>query len=96
MQSQAEQAARSPASVDTETFRRGSQIFSIFGQIEAVAADLMVQRGLGQRIEVSDFPDAATCPDVHVNERGEQARFALLLPLQHVQQFENLIRELRS
>lgn len=82
--------------VETETFRRGSQVFSIFGQIEAVAADIMISRGLGTRIEVSEFPDAAHCPHVHVNEHGQSARFAILLPTQHIRQFEDLIQELRA
>lgn len=81
--------------VNDTAFRRGSQIFSIFGQIEAVVAEAMIGEGKGKRIDVGHFPDIAMCPDIYINEVGEIARFAVLLPTQHVREFEDRIAKLR-
>lgn len=79
-------------------FLRGSQIYSIFGQIEEVAANLMLKRYPEQirRIPVEEFPDAARCPDVHRNEQGQAARFAVLMPTQRIAEFNRLIADLRA
>lgn len=86
----------STATVNEESFRRGSQIFSIFGQIEEVIAEAMIAEGSARRIPREEFPDAARHPDVHFDESGRPAKFAVLMPLQRVREFEDRIARLRA
>lgn len=83
-------------SIDNTTFRRGSSVYSIFGQIEEVAASIMIAAGKATRIEVKDFPLEAYAPDVHVNALGERAKFAILMPRQFLREFEDTIARLRA
>lgn len=75
--------------------RRGpkakSQIFSVFGQIEAVVAEEMVKEGKFNRIEAADIP-----PTASVNDAGQRARFAVVVPNDHLSEFEDRIARLRA
>lgn len=68
-----------------------TEIFSIFGQIEEVAANHMVETGRATRIEARDIPLA-----VQRNERGEAAKFAVIVPGPNIAEFEELIANLRA
>lgn len=68
-----------------------TQIFSIFGQCEAVAADMMIERHKLTRIEAHEIPETAA-----VNEFGQRARFAVVMPAKHLREFEKLCAELRA
>lgn len=52
--------------------RKDVQAYSIFGQIEEVAATIMVERGQAMRIEPKDIP-----AEVLYNDAGTIARFAI-------------------
>lgn len=72
---------------------RQPQAYSIFGQIEEVAAEIMVERGLARRIEYRDIPT-----EMQRNEAGTPARFAIWIfdPKHSTAVFENLIADLRA
>lgn len=71
--------------------RRKTQIFSIFGECEAAAAEYLIERGLATRIEQRMIP-----PSELVNENGNTALFAVVVPGAHIGRFEELCRGLRS
>jgi len=81
---------------DNNPFLRGSQIFSIFGQIEEVVAQAMIDEGKAKRIERNTFPSARDCPHLHTDALGRPAKFAVLMPRQRVREFEDRIAELRA
>jgi hypothetical protein len=68
-----------------------TQVFSIFGQIERVAAELMIKDGQAVRIPREQIP-----AEVATNVRGDRASFAVLMQTKHVSKFENLIKDLRA
>lgn len=71
--------------------KKQSQIYSIFGQIEEAAASSMIAEGKGNKIEADMIP-----PTARYNERGERAKFAIVLHSAHVAEFENRIANLRA
>lgn len=68
-----------------------TEIFSIFGQLEAVAAEIMIKRGEITRIPANEIP-----PTAAVNEAGQAARFAVIVPRAKIAAFNSLIADLRS
>jgi hypothetical protein len=64
-----------------------TQIFSIFGEIEAIAANAM---GF-ERIEFDDIP-----PTARYNDQGKPAKFAVIVPGRAVAEFERRIALLRA
>jgi hypothetical protein len=68
-----------------------TEIFSIFGQIEAVAAQLMIDRGLATRIVAEQIPQS-----VAMNDAGQRAKFAIIIKRRDCFEFEKLIAELRA
>jgi hypothetical protein len=71
--------------------RSTTVIYSIFGQIESVAAQVLVDDGTATKIEARMIPDSAL-----YNDHGDVALFAIVLPRNAVERFENLIRDLRA
>lgn len=67
------------------------QIFSIFGQIEEVAAKEMLKDPACKRIDAKMIP-----PTVRFNDAGQTAKFAIMLPTSLIPRFENLITDLRA
>lgn len=71
--------------------RPKTPIASIFGQIECVVAQAMVDEGKFTKIEVADIPPA----EQH-NEKGVLAYFAVVMPAEHQQEFDARVRSLRA
>lgn len=71
--------------------RSKTNICSIFGQIEGVVADAMVQEGLVRRIEPEDIPATA-----RYNEAGERAHCALVFTIETERAFDKRVRDLRA
>lgn len=71
--------------------RNKTEIFSIFGQCEAVVADMMIQEGKLKRIDASDIP-----PSASVNDFGHRARFAVVVQPQYLGEFNRRCAELRA
>ncbi len=71
--------------------RNKTQIFSVFGQIEAVAAQIMIDKGEATHIPPEQIPDSAA-----VNDLGQRARFAVVVPREKIARFETLIADLRA
>lgn len=71
--------------------RKGSEVFSIFGQIEAVAAEIMIEKGEIVRIPANEIPAS-----VAVNDEGTPARFAVIVPRSRVYAFNELCANLRA
>lgn len=74
--------------------KRGSEIFSIFGQIEEAVALSMLKEGKGLRIEPEDFPDANLCPEIHVNDAGKPAKFAIHMTQYELREFKRRVTAL--
>jgi hypothetical protein len=68
-----------------------TEIFSVFGQLEAVAADILVERGQARKIPYEQIPETA-----QFNKLGHKARFAVMMPAGLVPEYEKLIKELRA
>lgn len=69
-----------------------AQVYSIFGQCEAVAAEMMLRDGRATlRISVADIPETAL-----YNKEGKPALFAILIPGDQLKTFERLCKEIRS
>lgn len=66
-------------------------IFSIFGQIEQVAAETLIERGLAQKIEPAYIPSS-----VMYDAQGRSAAFAVSMSSDNVEAFEEMIRNLRA
>jgi hypothetical protein len=69
--------------------KRSTEIFSIFGQIEEVAAELMIKNEGARKIPAEQIPDTA-----RYNEKGTAAKFAIILPRAKVPKFEETIKSL--
>lgn len=67
------------------------EIFSVFGQCEAVAAEILIDKGKARRIDASEIPF-----EVSRNEMGVKARFAVMVPGEHVAEFNKLCADLRA
>jgi hypothetical protein len=72
------------------SFLRGTKIYSIFGQIEQVVAEAMINEGKGRRIPQHEIPESALFSEDGVRK----ALFAIQLPVQRVREFEDRIRTL--
>ena len=71
--------------------KKTAEIFSIFGQCEAVAAEMMVEEGKLTRIEPADIPVSAAFNDV-----GTAARFAVVVPPRYLAEFNRRCAEMRA
>jgi hypothetical protein len=71
--------------------RNTTHIYSIFSQIEEVAAKIMIERGLATYISAEDIPIDA---DVRYNDKGDAAKFAVSIQSVNVPVFEKMIRDL--
>jgi hypothetical protein len=71
--------------------RRQTEIYSIFGQIEGVVADLMVQEGKARKIERALIP-----PTVRYDDQGNSALFAIVISRGHVAEYERRVADLRA
>lgn len=72
--------------------RQKTEIFSVFRQIEAVAAQILIDRGHATKIELQDIPEYAP----KVNKEGEPVMFAVIVPGDRVAEFEKLIKDIRA
>ena len=68
-----------------------TKIYSIFGQVEAVVAENMIAEFGACKIEPQDIPETAA-----VNEAGDRAKFAVVVPAHRVEEFERRIADLRA
>jgi hypothetical protein len=74
------------------TNRDTMEIYSIFGQIEDVAAQIMIADGTATKIEAKDIPESE-----RFNKDGEPVKYAVMIygrALNH--KFEELIAGLRA
>lgn len=70
--------------------KSGIEIFTVFGQIEAIAADFMIKKYGLTKIETRDFP-----PTVDLeNSDGTYARFAVIFPRAHMSEFDHLVSDM--
>jgi hypothetical protein len=68
-----------------------TEIFSIFGQVEEAAAETMIAQGKITKIPYDRIPQMETR-----NSLGQDAKFAVVVPSAHREEFENLIASLRA
>jgi hypothetical protein len=69
-----------------------AQIYSIFGQCEALAAEIMLKDGrLTRKIPVDDIP-----PTALFNQYGQKAHFAVWVPGDRIHEFDELCKDLRA
>jgi hypothetical protein len=66
-----------------------TDIYSIFGQIDAVVAAEMVAEGKATRVEQSMIP-----PTVLFDENGRKAQFAIVMARDHLAEYERRVRDL--
>lgn len=71
--------------------RSKTEIYSIFGQIDAVIAEAMVAEGKATKIEQSMIP-----PTALYDERGRKASFAIVLPIKLLGEFNRRVLELAA
>lgn len=71
--------------------RRKTQIFSIFHECEAAAAEVLISEGVATKIEKRMIP-----PNESTNELGQPAMFAVVVPAAHLARFEELCANLRA
>ena len=66
--------------------KRSTKIFSIFGQIEDVAAKIMIKDGKAKKIAFEHIP-----AEVAFNKDGQKARYAISVNGDEVAAFEKLL-----
>lgn len=71
---------------------RETQIVSICGQLERVAAEIMLKRGVVTRIDLKDFPLGAPLKD----NIGQPAAFAIIIREKFMPEFNELVAKLRA
>lgn len=71
--------------------KKSTEIFSVFGQCEAVAAEMMIKEGKLTRIPPEQIPESAA-----VNDAGTPARFAVIVPARYVPEFNRRCAEMRA
>lgn len=71
--------------------RRRTEIFSVFGQINAAVADSLIAEGKATRIAPEDIP-----PSVRYNDAGELAHCALVTSEEVELEFDRRVRALRA
>ena len=70
---------------------RQTDIFSIFSQIDSVVAEAMVAEGKANKIEQNFIP-----PTVLFDEHGRKAMFAIVLPREHLAEYERRVLDLSA
>lgn len=70
--------------------KRQTEIFSIFGQIEAVVAQAMIDEKVANKIPSEQIPTS-----VRYNDDGRVALFAIVIPSNLVNAFEERVAALR-
>lgn len=74
-----------------------SQFISIFGQIEQVVAESMVEEQKVRMVPLTQFPEERMCPGVWVNEHGHRAKFAIQINNTAAKaEFERRVADLRA
>lgn len=68
-----------------------SEIYSIFGQVDAVIAQAMVDEGKASKIEQEMIPPTALYDD-----GGRKAAFAIVLPRVNLAEYERRVRDLNA
>ena len=68
-----------------------TEIFSVYGEMEALAAEIMIRDGEATRINADKIP-----PFMSFNDRGDRVRFAVVVSGDKVAKFERLIADLRA
>lgn len=68
-----------------------TEIYSIFGQIDCVIAQAMVDEGKATKIEQTMIPPTALFDDA-----GRKAQFAIVLPRAHLAEYEERVRNLAA
>lgn len=68
------------------------KIYSIFGQCEAAAAEVLIEAHKAVRIETADIPDEEKMNPL----TGEPAMFAVMVPTPFIEDFEELCANLRA
>jgi hypothetical protein len=76
---------------DREMRKAKTEIFSIFGQCEAAAAQSMIDKGELTKIEYADIPDTA-----RTNDAGQRAYFAVVVPASKLRAFNLLCEAMRA
>lgn len=71
--------------------RNKTEIFSIFGQCEAVVANMMIDEGKLTRIVAADIP-----PSAAVNKLGHRAQFAVVVQPRYLAEFNYRCAEMRA
>ena len=66
-----------------------TEIFSVFGQIEGVVADLMVEAGKAKKIEPDMIP-----PSALYDGKGRKAHCALIMNRQEAAEFDRRVAAL--
>jgi hypothetical protein len=69
--------------------RSKSEFYSIFGQIDGVVAEAMVAEGKATKIAQDMIP-----PTALFDEQGRKAMFAIVLPNEHLGEYERRVRDL--
>jgi alkylation response protein AidB-like acyl-CoA dehydrogenase len=70
--------------------KRRTEIYSIFGQIDAVVAEEMAAEGKVRRIEQNMIPPTALFDD-----QGRKAVFAIVMPDEYAGEFMDRVEKLR-
>lgn len=68
-----------------------AEVFSIFGQCEAVAAEIMIKEHGLYKIPAHEIPES-----VATNNAGVAAQFAVVVPARLVPKFNRLCAEMRA
>ena len=71
--------------------RSKTEIFSIFGQIDGVVAQMMVDEGKASKIDQDMIP-----PTALFDGEGRKAQFAIVLPTSRLGEYERRVRDLRA
>lgn len=67
-------------------------IYTIFGEIEHLAAEIIIKKYDLMKIEVKDFPPTVAL----VNEDECIAKYAFVLPYEYFNEYESMISKLRN
>ena len=71
--------------------KKQTEIWSIFGQIETVVAEAMIEEGVVSKIRAEDIP-----PTAAFNETGERAKFAIVIQAPLIAEFNRRVAYLRA
>lgn len=71
--------------------KRGTEIYSIFGQIDSVVAMAMAEEGKIRRIEQNMIPPTALYDD-----QGRKAFFAIVMPDEYAREYLERVEALRA